>query len=78
MQILLSRTQAGSGRTGKQEQEQTSCNHVPSFSPISVYDIFIATVGGLIKVIYLANLIGESERANNIAFLSNFVDIQTF
>ena len=28
MQILLSRTQAGPGRTGKQEQEQTSRNHV--------------------------------------------------
>ena len=31
MKILLSRTQAGSGRTGKQEQEQTSCNHVQAF-----------------------------------------------
>ena len=28
MQILLSRTQAGPGRIGKQEQEQTSRNHV--------------------------------------------------
>ena len=28
MQILLSRTQTGPGRTGKQEQEQTSRNHV--------------------------------------------------
>ena len=27
MQILLSRTQAGPGRPGKQEQEQTSRNH---------------------------------------------------
>ena len=31
MQILLSRTQAGPGRTGKQEQEQSSCNHVQAF-----------------------------------------------
>ena len=31
VQILLSRVQAGSGRTGKQEQEETSRNHVPSF-----------------------------------------------
>ena len=31
MQILLSRTQAGPGRTGKQEQEQTSRNHVQAF-----------------------------------------------
>ena len=31
MQILLSRTQAGAGRTGKQEQEQTSRNHVQAF-----------------------------------------------
>ena len=36
MQILLSRTQAGAGRTGKQEQEQTSRNHVQAFLPISV------------------------------------------
>ena len=28
MQILLSRTQAGPGRTGEQEQEQASPNHV--------------------------------------------------
>ena len=31
MQILLCRTQAGPGRTGKQEQEQTSRNHAPYF-----------------------------------------------
>ena len=31
MQILLSMTQAGPGRTGKQEQEQTSRNHVQAF-----------------------------------------------
>ena len=31
MQILLGRTQAGSGKTGKQEQEQTSRNHVQAF-----------------------------------------------
>ena len=31
MQILLSRTQAGPGRKGKQEQEQTSRNHVQVF-----------------------------------------------
>ena len=31
MQILLSMTQAGSGRTGKQEQEQRSRNHVQAF-----------------------------------------------
>ena len=36
MQILLSSTQAGAGRTGKQEQEQTSLNHVQAFYPISV------------------------------------------
>ena len=36
MQILLSRTQAGAGRTGKQEQEQNSRNHVQAFLPISV------------------------------------------
>ena len=28
MQILLSRTQAGPGRAGKQEQEQTSRKHI--------------------------------------------------
>ena len=31
MQILLSRTQAGAGRAGKQEQEETSRNHVQAF-----------------------------------------------
>ena len=31
MQILLGRSQAGAGRTGKQEQEQTSRNHVQAF-----------------------------------------------
>ena len=31
MQILLSRTQAGAGRTVQQEQEQTSRNHVQAF-----------------------------------------------
>ena len=36
MQILLSMTQAGPGRTGKQEQEQTSRNHVQTLEPISV------------------------------------------
>ena len=33
MQILLSRTQAGLDRTGKQEQEQISPNHVQAFFP---------------------------------------------
>ena len=31
MQILLSGTLAGPGRTGKQEQEQTSRNHLQTF-----------------------------------------------
>ena len=31
MQILLSRTQAGAGRTGKQKQEKTSRNHLQDF-----------------------------------------------
>ena len=31
MQILLSRTQPGPGRTGKQEQKQTSRNHIQAF-----------------------------------------------
>ena len=38
MQILLSRTQAGPGRAVKQEQEQTSRNHVQAFWPISVFE----------------------------------------
>ena len=37
MQILLSITQAEPGRTGKQEQEQTSRNHIQAFLPISVH-----------------------------------------
>ena len=36
MQILLSRTQAGPGRTVKQEQEEISPNHVQTFSGCSV------------------------------------------
>ena len=31
MEMLLTRTQAGPGRTGKQEQEQTSRNLVQAF-----------------------------------------------
>ena len=38
MQILLSRTQAEPGRTGKQEQEQTSRNHVQTIFGSSVND----------------------------------------
>ena len=30
MQILLSRTQAGLGRAGRKEQEQTPLNHMPT------------------------------------------------
>ena len=33
MQILLSRTQAGPGRTVKQEHEEISRNHVQAFIP---------------------------------------------
>ena len=36
LQILLSRTQAGPGRTGKQEQEQISRNHVQTIFGSSV------------------------------------------
>ena len=38
LQILLSRTQAGPGRKVKQEQEETSRNHVPRLFLGSVYD----------------------------------------
>ena len=38
MQILLSNSQAGPGRTVKQEQEEISRNHVQTFiSPLYVY-----------------------------------------
>ena len=36
MQILLSNSQAGPGRTVKQEQEEISRNHVQAFIPASV------------------------------------------
>ena len=36
MQILLSRTQAGTGRTVKQEQEEIPPNHVQRLNLISV------------------------------------------
>ena len=36
MQILLSNSQAGPGRTVKQEQEEISRNHVQAFIPGSV------------------------------------------
>ena len=38
MQILLSNSQAGPGRTVKQEQEEISRNHVQAFIPGSVDD----------------------------------------
>ena len=42
MQILLSRSPAGPGRTGKQEQEQISPNLVQAFFPSSVeYELLI-------------------------------------
>ena len=37
MQILLSRSQAGPGRKGKQEQEEISPNHIQAFFPSSVF-----------------------------------------
>ena len=37
LQILLSRTQAGPGRTVKQEQEEISLNHVKRINLISVH-----------------------------------------
>ena len=36
MQIVLSDSQAGPGRTVKQEQGDIFCNHVQAFYPISV------------------------------------------
>ena len=42
MDVLLSRTQAGPGRTVKQEQEEISRNHVQAFIPGSVYPITFA------------------------------------
>ena len=49
LQILLSRTQAGPGRTVKQEQEEVSRNHVQAFQPILVSYVhrkkgFISTI----------------------------------
>ena len=38
--VLLSRTQAGTGRTVKQEQEGISTNHVQRINLISVYTLF--------------------------------------
>ena len=37
LQILLSRTQAGTGRKAKQEKEETSRNRLQAFSRASVY-----------------------------------------
>ena len=39
VQILLSSTQAGPGRTVKQQQEEISRNHVQAFYPISVHSL---------------------------------------
>ena len=39
MQILLSNSQSGPGRTVKQEQEEISRNHVQAFIPGSVVDM---------------------------------------
>ena len=41
LQILLSRTQAGPGRTVKQEQEEISPNHVQRINLISVVGSFL-------------------------------------
>ena len=41
LQMLLSNSQAGPGRTVKQEQEDISCNHVQAFVLRSVYVNFI-------------------------------------
>ena len=38
MRILLRNSQAGPGRTVKQEQEEISRNHIQAFIPGSVYD----------------------------------------
>ena len=46
LQILLSRTQAGPGRTVKQQQEEISPNHVQRLNLISVYDIKLALKPG--------------------------------
>ena len=42
LQILLSRTQAGQGRTVKQEQEEISPNHVQRLNLISVVYTWIS------------------------------------
>ena len=41
LQILLSSTQAGPSRKVKQEQEESSCNHVQTFSGCSVYNSYL-------------------------------------
>ena len=41
LQILLSRTQAGPGRTVKQEQEEISPNHIQRLNLISVLHFFL-------------------------------------
>ena len=43
MYFLLSRTQAGPGRTVKQEQEEISRNHVQTFIYLSVLNSVIAS-----------------------------------
>ena len=45
LQILLSRTQAGPGRTVKQEQEEISPNHVQRLNLISVHADFTLLLG---------------------------------
>ena len=49
VQILLSNSQAGPGRTVKQEQEEISRNHVQEFIPGSVY-----AAGGPAEIFILA------------------------
>ena len=48
-QILLSYSQAGPGRTVKQEQEEISRNHVPSLFAVSVYDPLTPVVLPFVK-----------------------------
>ena len=48
MYFLLSRTQAGPGKTVKQEQEEISRNHVQTFSGCSVQRVHNVIITGQI------------------------------
>ena len=59
LQILLSRTQAGPGRTVKEKQEEISPNHVQRINLISVQCVFQKDVDVFSYMVDYVNVVNE-------------------